>query len=105
MITKNYTKLEQEGLNSLAKITVIYNIPDGDSCTIITPIEGHILDNVEHCLFRTGYFKENGLGRVECTLFQKQLKLDERQKPFKCSECMGQQIVDYQRLHQIREGC
>ena len=92
----------------MAKITVQYKVPDGNKCTIIVNKEGHMLDDFNHCRFKTSTFipdenrikaenaTKNGsylfskFAIAECMLFKQKLKIDSKDDlPYKCTQCLN----------------
>jgi hypothetical protein len=71
----------------MGQIKITYEIPDGELCTRITHQEGHILNDVYHCQFRTSLHLVNGEKTVICNAFNKKLELNAGDIPYKCELC------------------
>lgn len=63
----------------MAKLTVVYNIPDGELCVI----------EDRHCNFRTSlYINDAGEKEIRCNMFDVALKINNHDLPYKCSDCL-----------------
>lgn len=88
----------------MAKITAIYDVPDGDYCTVeeSVVIDGETIRDWNHCRFRTRALIENGRCKVKCNLFGVlvqdcevcETEIFPEELPRKCLTCIARTLVE-----------